>query len=56
MMISERVVSMKPKVRWGVLSCANIAIKKVIPAMQRGDWSEVGADCLKRFTKGTAKG
>jgi predicted dehydrogenase len=29
------------KVRWGVLGAANIALKKVIPAMQRGAWSEV---------------
>lgn len=29
------------KVRWGVLGTANIAVKKVIPAMQRGAASEV---------------
>ena len=34
---------MTDKVRWGVLGAANIAVKKVIPAMQRGDWSEVTA-------------
>lgn len=34
---------MTRKVRWGVLGAANIALKKVIPAMQRGDWSEVTA-------------
>src|ERR1051326_7574040 len=32
---------MKDKVRWGVLGAANIAVKKVIPAMQRGEWAEV---------------
>jgi predicted dehydrogenase len=32
---------MKPKVKWGVLGVADIAVKKVIPAMQRGEWSEV---------------
>ncbi len=32
---------MNHKVRWGVLGVANIAVKKVIPAMQRGEWSEV---------------
>jgi predicted dehydrogenase len=31
------------KVRWGVLGVAKIAIEKVIPAMQRGQWSEVTA-------------
>jgi predicted dehydrogenase len=34
---------MSNKVRWGVLGAANIAVKKVIPAMQRGEWSEVSA-------------
>jgi predicted dehydrogenase len=29
------------KVRWGVLGAANIAVKKVIPAMQRGDASRI---------------
>ncbi len=29
------------KVRWGVLGAAKIAVEKVIPAMQRGLWSEV---------------
>jgi predicted dehydrogenase len=39
------------KVRWGVLGAAKIAVEKVIPAMQRGAWSEVAAiasrDALK---------
>lgn len=34
---------MRDKVRWGILSTAAIAVKKVIPAMQKGDWSEVTA-------------
>ncbi|HEY5704328.1 MAG TPA: Gfo/Idh/MocA family oxidoreductase [Terrimicrobiaceae bacterium] len=34
---------MKSKVKWGVIGAADIAIKKVIPAMQRGEWSEVVA-------------
>lgn len=29
------------KVRWGVLSTAAIGVHKVIPAMQKGEWSEV---------------
>jgi predicted dehydrogenase len=32
---------MAQKVRWGVLGAAKIAITKVIPAMQRGTWTEV---------------
>ncbi len=31
------------KVRWGVLGVANIAVEKVIPAMQRGAVSEIAA-------------
>src|SRR6202161_4826547 len=34
---------MPNKVRWGVLSTAGIGVKKVVPAMQKGDWSEVTA-------------
>ncbi len=34
---------MPNKVRWGVLSTAAIGVKKVLPAMQKGDWIEVTA-------------
>ena len=34
---------MSDKVRWGVLGVAGIAVRKVIPAMQQGEWSEVVA-------------
>src|SRR6201988_4345572 len=34
---------MVDKVRWGVLSTANIALKKVLPAMQRSSWCEITA-------------
>lgn len=34
---------MREKVRWGVLGVASIATRKVIPAMQRSEWSEVTA-------------
>jgi predicted dehydrogenase len=34
---------MTDKVRWGILSTANIALKKVIPAMQRSSWCEITA-------------
>jgi len=31
------------KVRWGVLGVASIAVRRVIPAMQKGEWSEIAA-------------
>src|SRR4051794_4564799 len=31
------------KVRWGVLGAARIAINRVIPAMQAGEWCEIAA-------------
>lgn len=34
---------MSDKVRWGVLGVASIAVRKVIPAMQQGVWSEIVA-------------
>ena len=34
---------MTNKVRWGVLSTAGIGVKKVVPAMQKGEWIEVTA-------------
>jgi predicted dehydrogenase len=34
---------MRKKVRWGIISTAKIGTAKVIPAMQRGEWSEVVA-------------
>jgi predicted dehydrogenase len=33
--------ALSEKVRWGVLGAARIAVEKVIPAMRRGEWSEV---------------
>ncbi len=42
---------MNKKVRWGVLGVANIAVKKVIPAMQRGEWSEVIAIASRDLQK-----
>jgi predicted dehydrogenase len=31
------------KVRWGILGTAKIAVGKVIPGMQQGEWSEISA-------------
>ncbi len=31
------------KVRWGILGVASIALRRVIPAMQKSDWSEIAA-------------
>ena len=31
------------KVKWGVLGVASIATRKVIPGMQKGQWSEIAA-------------
>ena len=39
------------KVRWGVLGVARIAVEKVIPAMQRGEWSEVTAIASRDLEK-----
>ena len=34
---------MPNKVRWGILSTASIGVNKVVPAMQKGEWSDVVA-------------
>jgi predicted dehydrogenase len=39
------------KVRWGVLGVASIATRRVIPAMQRGEWSEVVAIASRDLQK-----
>ena len=45
---------MSNKVRWGILSTAAIGVKKVIPAMQKGDWSEVTAIASRSLHKAEA--
>lgn len=45
---------MAHKVRWGVLGAARIATNKVIPAMQRGKWSEVTAIASRDAAKAKA--
>ena len=42
---------MAKKVRWGILGVARIATVKVIPAMQRGEWSEVTAIASRDIAK-----
>ena len=42
---------MKNKVSWGVLGVAHIAIKKVLPAMQRGEWCDVAAIASRDLSK-----
>src|SRR5580698_9784589 len=41
----------RKKVRWGVLGVASIAIRKVIPAMQQGEWSKVVAIASRDLAK-----
>ena len=42
------------RVRWGVLSTAAIGVKKVIPGMQKGEWSEVTAIASRDLRKAEA--
>jgi len=39
------------KVRWGILGTANIALTKVIPAMQRSPWCEITAIASRDLAK-----
>ena len=39
------------RVRWGILSTANIALAKVIPAMQRSPWCEITAIASRDLSK-----
>ena len=42
------------KVRWGVLSTADIAIEKVLPAMQQGEYCEIAAIASRTLEKAQA--
>jgi predicted dehydrogenase len=42
---------MSKKIRWGILGVAAIAVKKVIPAMQKGKWSEITAIASRDLRK-----
>ncbi|HXM92763.1 MAG TPA: Gfo/Idh/MocA family oxidoreductase [Candidatus Dormibacteraeota bacterium] len=41
------------KVRWGVLGAASIAMRKVIPGMQKGEWSEIAAIASRDRSRAT---
>ncbi len=45
------IAAMCKKLRWGVLSTANIGLKKVIPAMQQGQYSSVVAIASRDYTR-----
>jgi predicted dehydrogenase len=45
---------MPNRVRWGVLSTAKIGTQKVLPAMQKGDWSELSAIASRDLGKAEA--
>ena len=42
------------KIRWGVLSTANIGLEKVIPAMQKGEYCEMAAIASQSLERGKA--
>src|SRR5215475_9226297 len=42
---------MTNKVRWGVLSTSHFALAKAVPAMQKGEWSEVAAIASRDMNK-----
>jgi predicted dehydrogenase len=44
----------RKKVKWGVLGAASIAVRKVIPGMQKGAWSEVAAIASRDLNKAKA--
>ena len=48
------MVRMAKKVRWGVLSTAAIGIRKVIPAMQLGQYSEITAIASRNLDRARA--
>jgi predicted dehydrogenase len=42
---------MTKRVKWGVLGVASIAVRKVIPGMQKGDWSEIAGIASRDLAK-----
>ena len=53
---SEGRIVKQGKVKWGVLGVASIATKKVIPGMQKGEWSEIAAIASRDLKKAEAAG
>src|SRR5438552_14148365 len=45
---------MPDKLRWGILGAAKIATVKVIPAMQRGQWTDVVAIASRDLARATS--
>ncbi|MCW1969473.1 MAG: Gfo/Idh/MocA family oxidoreductase [Anaerolineae bacterium] len=46
---------MTQKIRWGILSTANIGTKKVIPAMQRGQYCDIAAISSRDLARAQAE-
>src|SRR5437660_11012866 len=44
------------KVKWGVLGVASIATRKVIPGMQKGQWSEITAIASRDLARAKTAG
>ena len=42
------------KIRWGVISTANIGMSEVLPAMQKGHYSQVAAIASRSLEKAQA--
>jgi predicted dehydrogenase len=49
--VSGEPATVNKKVKWGVLGVASIATRKVIPGMQKGQWSEVAAIASRDLAK-----
>jgi len=45
------IAFMRNKIRWGVLSTASIGVRKVLPAMQQGQYSDVVAIASRDLTR-----
>src|SRR5467141_2659119 len=48
---TEGRIVKQDKVKWGVLGVASIATRRVIPGMQKGEWSEIAAIASRELKK-----